>query len=194
MTEITQSKIPHAEVSDTKSPRRMSPVVLVLVVGLALLLVFALGMKLLKDSLTQLETGPAPSFSINPYGNPSQTFNLTEQRGKVVVVNFWASWCGPCRSEASDLNALWSEYKDRGVVFVGVGYLDNEGDARDFVKEFDIPYLTGPDSGSAISRAYRVKGVPETYIVDQRGNIAVTIPGPTTAKDLRRILDRLLAS
>lgn len=170
--------------------RRINPMVLLVVVALSLLLVLLFGLKLLKDNLAQLEGGVAPTFTLKTYDGKS--FSLEEHRGKVVLINFWASWCGPCRSEAEDLNAIWTEYKAKGVVFIGVGYLDNESDAREFLKEFNVRYATGPDDGTQISRAYRVKGVPESYIVDQKGNLAMTIPGPTTAKDLRRILDQLL--
>ncbi|MEP7284369.1 MAG: TlpA disulfide reductase family protein [Chloroflexota bacterium] len=174
-----------------RPPRRISSVVMVTIMGLTLLLIFLFGMKLLKDSQAQIEGGVAPSFTIRTYDNG--IFSLDKYRGKVVVINFWASWCGPCRSEAPDMNAIWSEYKDRGVVFIGVGHLDNEGDARNFIKEFGIDYLTGPDNGTDVSSSYRIKGVPETYVVDKLGNLALTIPGPTTARDLRPILDKLLS-
>jgi cytochrome c biogenesis protein CcmG, thiol:disulfide interchange protein DsbE len=172
------------------SPRRANPMVLIVVMGLVLLLVFGFGMALLKANLSQLELGAAPDFTIKTYDG--KTFTLKHNRGKIVLLNFWASWCGPCRSEAPELNAIWDEYKDRDVVFVGVDYLDNEKDARSFIKEFGMEYTSGPDNGTEVSGQFRIKGVPETYIIDENGNLAMTIPGPTTAPELRKILDKLL--
>ncbi len=172
------------------APRRTNPLVLIGVIGLVLLLVFGFGMALLKANLSQLEGGVAPDFTINTYDG--KTFTLSQNRGKVVLVNFWASWCGPCRSEAPDLNALWDEFKDRGVLFIGVGHLDNEKDARGFLREFGVEYPTGPDNGTEVSDKYRIKAVPETYIVDKQGNLAITIPGPTTTADLRDKLNKLV--
>lgn len=154
--------------------------------------VFGLGLALRQANQTQVTSGPAPDFTLALYDG--RTFALHEQRGKVVLINFWASWCGPCRTEAPELNAIWDEYKDRGLVMIGVDYLDNEKNALDFLKEFSVQYMNGPDLETQIATAYRIKGVPETYIVDKQGDLAMTIPGPTTANDLRRILDALLRS
>ncbi len=163
-----------------------------IVAAIALVVMFVFALKLLNDSQAQVDSGPAPDFTLNTYNGG--TFTLSKQQGKVVVINFWASWCGPCTGEAPELNAVYDEYQDRGVVFIGIGYLDNEGDAKAFLQKFGIRYTTGPDDGGNISRAYRVKGVPETYIVDQQGNLKATIPLPTTAQQLRPILDSLLKS
>jgi cytochrome c biogenesis protein CcmG, thiol:disulfide interchange protein DsbE len=174
------------------APRRANPLVLIIVMGVVLLVVLGFGMALLKANLTQLEGGVAPDFTIKTYDG--KTFTLKQNRGKVVLINFWASWCGPCRSEAPDLNALWDEFKDRDVAFIGVGHLDNDKDARGFLREFGVEYPTGPDNGTEVSDKYRVKAVPETYIVDKNGNLVITIPGPTTTADLREKLNELIES
>lgn len=172
------------------TPRRVNPWLLLLFVVIILAVVGVFAIKLTNNNLRISDDNPAPDFTIKTYDGSN--FTLSQKLGKVVVINFWASWCGPCHSEAPELNALWDEYKDRGVVIIGVGYLDNEGDARQFIHDFGIQYLTGPDNGTSVSRSYHVSGVPETYVVDQNGKIAAAIPLPTNAKDLRVVLDKLL--
>ncbi len=175
-----------------------------LVFGGALLVIVAL-LGLLAVGLRRAGGGPelgqpAPDFSLELYDGGELT--LSDLRGKVVVINFWASWCDPCRDEAPALERVWREYKDRGVVFIGVDYVDVESAARAYLAEFDITYPNGLDKGQRISRAYRIRGVPETFFVDKEGNIApIVVNGqlqtrkisPITEAELRSVLDRLLA-
>ncbi len=98
-------------------------------------------------------------------------FALAEQAGKVVVVNFWASWCVPCREEAPLLEAAWRAYRDRGVVLVGVDFQDAEPAARAFLREFGLTFPNGPDAGGRLAIDYGVYGIPELFIVGRDGRI-----------------------
>ena len=138
-----------------------------------------------------VEAGPAPDFTLTTF--EGETITLSELRGQVVVINFWASWCPPCREEAAYLEATWRKYKDRGVVFIGVDYVDAEPNALAYIEEFDITYPNGPDIGEKIAQAYRIKGVPETFFVDKRGQLRGVHIGPLYPPDLDDKIDELLA-
>jgi cytochrome c biogenesis protein CcmG/thiol:disulfide interchange protein DsbE len=90
-------------------------------------------------------SGPAPDFSLT--GFDGRVVTLSQLRGQVVVINFWASWCQPCRQEAAYLERTWRKYQNKAVVFIGVDWSDTEKDARAYIKEFDLPH--GPGSGHA---------------------------------------------
>ena len=150
-----------------------------------------MGIGVFRAQAGQRSGGPAPDFSLPLYDGG--TFRLSEQRGQVVMVDFWASWCIPCREEARALEALWQEYRGRGVVFVGVDYADTEPEARAFLAEFGVTYPNGPDRGTRISQAYRMRGVPEKFFIDRRGEIRAVVIGPVRTAELRQTLDALLA-
>jgi cytochrome c biogenesis protein CcmG/thiol:disulfide interchange protein DsbE len=158
-----------------------------------ILLVAILGLvafKLYQVTLGPISSGSAPTFTLTTFDG--QTLDLAAQHGKVVVVNFWASWCEPCKQEALDLQAFAEQYKDRGVVVVGVDYVDTETAAKAYLAQFNIVYPNGPDLGTKISQAYHIKGVPETYIVGPDGNVVTNIIGPTTQANLAAIVEPLL--
>lgn len=136
------------------------------------------------------ESGPAPDFTLQLFDGG--TFRLSEQRGKVVVINFWASWCQPCKDEAPDLERTWRRYRDKGVIFVGVNWSDTEAKARAYLKEFDITYPNGPDLGRRIGQKYRIQGVPETFFVDRQGNVRRVVIRPLTEAELVAEIERLL--
>jgi cytochrome c biogenesis protein CcmG/thiol:disulfide interchange protein DsbE len=169
-------------------PRWVQVLVFVLVIGLLALFAFGLGVR----GATQLSAGPAPDFTLVSF--EGQKIRLSELRGKVVVINFWSSWCVPCRDEAPFLEQMWRRYKDRGVVFIGVNYVDSETPARAYLKEFDVTYFNGPDIGSEIFHRFRAKGVPETYFIGKDGNVYGNIIGPVTRpSEFIQKLEELLA-
>jgi cytochrome c biogenesis protein CcmG, thiol:disulfide interchange protein DsbE len=139
-----------------------------------------------------------PEFSVPLFTgyelNGNSQVKLSELRGKVVLINFWASWCKPCEQEAADLRAAWDFYKDTGkVVFLGVDYVDTEPEARAYLEKFDIQYANGPDLGTKVSQLFRIKGVPETYFLDQEGVLKQIQVGPFVSVDqIKAIIDPML--
>jgi len=163
-TNSSETVIPGNEIPSTRPQWGR---ILVWVGLLALLVILALG-------LMRTQQGPVsigqlvPEFNLTTFDG--EQINFSDLKGKVVLLNFWASWCKPCEEEAADLEAAWRYYKPRGdVIFLGVDYVDTEPEALAYLEKFDVTYPNGPDLGTRISQAFRIKGVPETYIIDQEG-------------------------
>ena len=119
--------------------------------------------------------------------------DLAGLRGKVVMVDFWASWCAPCRYEAPDLAQVYLDYADRAVEFIGVDIWDQRQGAIDHVNRYQITYPNGVDDKGTIAISYGVRGIPEKFFIDQDGVIVKKFVGPVDADTLRRTLDELLA-
>ena len=137
----------------------------------------------------RIQPGPAADFQLPLFSGG--TFRLSEQSGKVVLVNFWGSWCVPCRDEAPALERAWKAYRDRGVVLVGVDVWDNEQDARVFLREFAISYPNGPDVNAAAIN-YGVTGVPETFFIRPDGTVARRWIGPLEDAQIHAFVDEML--
>jgi cytochrome c biogenesis protein CcmG, thiol:disulfide interchange protein DsbE len=141
---------------------------------------------------------PAPSFTLRRLAGGG-SLDLASLRGKPVVLNFWASWCGPCKTEAKALEDAWQRYRSRGVLFVGVDFHDVTGDARRFVSAHGLSFSMVQDgSGDVTSGRYGITQVPETYVVGRTGRIVTHIRGPITspafAGELRRGIAAALGS
>lgn len=158
---------------------------------IALMVILALG--LLRSQEGPASVGKsAPDFVLTAFDG--QQYDSKALRGKVIVLNFWASWCKPCEQEAADLESAWRFYQPGGeVVFLGVDYVDTEPEAMDYLRKFDISYPNGPDLGTRISQAYRIVGVPETYIIGRDGVLAHAQVGSfTSLTQIKAVIDPLL--
>jgi cytochrome c biogenesis protein CcmG/thiol:disulfide interchange protein DsbE len=166
-----------------------------LLVGL--LAVVAIGLVRAQQGTAQPDDR-VPGFSLPLYSgyefNGASQVQLSDLAGKVVVLNFWASWCKPCELEAADLQAAWKYYEPSGqVIFLGADYVDTEPEARAYLKKFGIGYPNGPDLGTKVSQLFRIKGVPETYFIGLDGTIKYVQVGPfTSLAQIQAIVDPLL--
>ncbi len=133
---------------------------------------------------------PAPDFTAITFDG--QPWRLSDQRGRVVVLNYWASWCVPCREEAPILERVWRDYRDRGVVLLGLNIQDTPEAARAFVREFGLTYPNAPDPTGEITIAYGVLGIPETYLIGRDGRIVDKKVGIVREADLRARLEAAL--
>ena len=174
--------------TDTSKSKRTG-IVFAFAVILALLLLLAAGLK--KVQAGPLDRGMAPEITLTGYDG--REFKLSELRGQVVIVNFWASWCPPCREEAAYLEQTWRKYEGKGVVFVGVDWVDTEKEALAYIDEFDITYINGPDVGTRAAQAYNIQGVPETFYVAKNGELRGVHIGPLTSPQLDEKIEELLA-
>ncbi len=140
----------------------------------------------------KIDTAPARPFSLNLL--EGGTLEWADLEGKAVVLDFWASWCGPCRHEAPALAQVYLEYADLPVEFVGINLWDQKEGALQHVNQFSVPYPNGIDSRGIIAIDYGVRGIPEKYFISSAGLITRKFEGPMSAEDLRASLNELLAS
>ncbi len=171
-------------------PKRRSPVgMAALAVGLVVVL--ALGYSLLTGPTTPPLPGSAvPAFQLAAFDGSSMA--LGGQPGQVSVVNFFASWCTPCREEAGDLEASWQQYRDDDVQFYAIAYKDAASKAKAFVDEFGITFPSGADTGNRIARAYGVTGVPETFVIDRDGLLVHHFLGQISSGELALAVEEAL--
>lgn len=166
--------------SDTTSRRRVG-ILIWLVPLLALLLVVGYAAlrkqqpQTITAALARREKPAAPEFRLPRFDGG--VLALSEFRGKYVLVNFWASWCVPCKDEAPLLERAWREYRDEGLVVVGINIQDLESEARKFIAETGATYFEVRDRDGAVSRAYGTTGVPESFFIDRAGRIVRKFPG-----------------
>lgn len=184
-----------AEAAPRKKRFRLSTVAL----WVAVISVLAvLGWGLLNTTAARPEVGQvAPDFDVEFFdGYEWETLpvaNLSDMRGRPVVLNFWASWCVECRYETDVLEQAWLKYRDEGVVFLGVAYADVEPNSIAYMEEFDVSFPHAPDLGTAISHEYEITGVPETFFIDKDGVIRHVTIGAVDEQMLDTLIPQMLA-
>ena len=158
-----------------------------LVAGLLALLIW----KVAQGSQNEAKIGnAAPDFTLDRLDRPG-SLQLSSLRGKVVVLNFWASWCQPCKLEAPDLAASAKKWSGR-VVVLGVDVNDPSGDARSFMRKYGITYPIVHDNKNVTSPKYGLTGLPETFFLDRRGRIVSHVISGIKAADLQRGVEEAL--
>ncbi|HKJ44200.1 MAG TPA: TlpA disulfide reductase family protein [Balneolales bacterium] len=138
------------------------------------------------------EKVPAKDFNINLLNG--QSFRLSDQKGKVMLLNIWATWCPPCREETPELEALYKKYKNKGLIILGVS-VDKQGESvvRPFIKKYHVTYPIYIDkSGKVMSKYGPTMGIPTTYIIDKRGDLRYFTVGALTKKELEPRIKKLL--
>jgi cytochrome c biogenesis protein CcmG, thiol:disulfide interchange protein DsbE len=165
--------------------------VLAFAILLGFLTILALGLRRSQQGPIALKQ-TVPAFSITDF--TGKTYNTADYKGKVILINFWASWCQPCATEAAELQEAWLNYESTGkVLFLGIDYVDTEPEALAYLNQFKITYPNGPDLGTRISQMFRMGGVPETYIVDRNGKLVHKEIGPfESTAQIISIIDPLL--
>ena len=194
--------VPRDELEPLEPRARTRKIVVMTIVVVALVAALAYGLL----SPAPEDDGTAPDFDLVVL-NGSGRMTSEELKGSPVVINFFASWCIPCREEAPLLEKAWREHRDEGVRFIGVSIRDAASDARDFGRRYGITYPLLHDPQETLAGPIGVLGLPETYFIDSGWRFAgesnterianregTVWFGPISAEQLERQIDRLLAS
>ncbi len=171
------------------------PVIAVAVVAIVFVGILAFGMK---NAAVDRPDEVAPDFEMQFFTGyeweKQATASLSDFKGRPVILNFWASWCVECRVEADLLERTWQAYRDDGVVFLGVAYIDVEPKSLAYLEEFNITYPNAPDLRSLISSKYDITGVPETFFINQAGEVVHIQLGPVNETMLTGLINQMLES
>lgn len=159
------------------------------VLGLCIGVLTACSGPLSSGGATAAQGTPAPPFELTTLDG--QRITLADLKGQAVVLNFWASWCAPCRAEMPHFEKVYQEYRDRGVVFVGAAIEDDPLSAGVFVRQLGITYPVGLDEGNRIATSYGLTGLPGTMFITRDGMLARRWAGLITEGQLREFLSAI---
>lgn len=183
---MTTEISPKQRVSQEVLEKRFS-ILLGALIGLLLAALFMWSLPFLAEKVNDLQNAAsvqyAPNFELEGV-NLSSPIALADYEGKGVVLNFWASWCHPCREEMPALEAAWKKYESQGIVFIGVNSSDNKEQTLAFLEEYGLTYPNGVDAGAKVSELFQIQGLPTTWFVAADGSVAKIVYGPLDLNSL----------
>ena len=146
----------------------------------------------LQPAVAASVSGPAPNFTLKSLSG--KNLKLSEMTGNVVLINFWASWCGPCRQEMPLLNDLHNKYEALGFTVLGVNVEEQSENARGFINDFPVDFPILLDNRNQVSQMYNVIAMPTTVVVDRDGNMRYLHKGykPGDEKQYRKMVKELI--
>lgn len=166
------------------STKKRFPVIFAVIAGailVGLIILFAVQMRNARQDTLAIGAD-IPDFTVTTFSG--ETFQKSQLQGKIILLNFWSSWCASCDEEGAALEEVWQQVKDDGdVIFIGVNYVDTEKESLAFLERYGITFPNGPDIGSRISRMFKVEAVPETYIIGRDGRLVAIKIGPFLTAD-----------
>ncbi len=142
------------------------------------------------EDVAEAPPEPAPDFTLELFSG--ERFELAKYQGRALIINVFASWCIPCKAEAPELEKVYRDYRQKGVLVLGVAVNDTEEAARGFVAEHGITFPTGLDADGKFKAAYRVYGVPHSFFIDGKGLIRYAHVGAVNEELLKHELDKML--
>jgi len=192
----------HHEHSGSALARQRRPLWLLLVLNVALAATLVSALSLLRWYLDRGQTAePALSSQAIRVGSPVPDFTLpgldgsdirlSDYRGRIVLVNFWASWCSPCRAEMPEIEHVYRTYRDAGFLAIGVNQLEPAPQVRAFIEEHQLTWIFALDQDGAVSQRWGVFGIPQSYLIDREGNIVKSWLGVLSRQELEQELRRL---
>lgn len=160
------------------------------VIIILLALVGGIAASALRGPGGNVPTQAGTNFHLQKIGGGSG--QLTDFKGQVVLINFWASWCGTCREEMPDIVGTWRKYKDLGFNVIGINYGESEGEAVPFTKTYGMDFPNFFDPGKLVAAQYGVVSMPSSYLIDRQGTVREFIPGKIDFNKLIPAIEALL--
>lgn len=198
MSELAEAGNPPIQPTVHMKKRRRRIVIFCVVsllnVGLLALLLTQLLTPASKPVSDPLIGKSAPNFSLAMLPDSKSTLSLSNFKGKPIMLNFWASWCDPCKQEAPLLESTWKQMQAQGkdVVFLGIDFQDSNNDAINFLRLYGITYQNAVDASGSVASEYGVTGLPHTIFINRHGTVTAKVAGQLTAQVLASNLQSIL--